>query len=110
MKETETTGGELVAADPELATTLLNEALNLIASGEPDTARLLLRDVVNGLMGLDILAEKTKIDSDRLRKVLSPEGSTTLQELSLIFTAVRTYVDLKILNAAIGRFASSNVI
>ncbi len=109
VKETEPTGGQLVAADPELATTLLNEALELIASGEPDPARLLIRDVVNGLVGFEMLAAKTEISGDRLREMLSPEGKATFQELSRIFVEVRTYVDRAILNEAIRQFETSSV-
>lgn len=110
VKETETTGGQLVAADPDLATTLLNEALELIASGEPAPARLLIRDVVNGLVGFEVLATKTEIAGDRLQEMLSPDGTTTFQELSQIFVAVRTYVDRVILNEAIRQFETSDVI
>ena len=41
------TSKERLQKDPELAKALLDEALILFLNGEPGTARLILRDLVN---------------------------------------------------------------
>ncbi len=38
---------ERVSRDPDFAKALLDEATTLFLSGEPDTARVILRDLVN---------------------------------------------------------------
>jgi hypothetical protein len=45
-----------VERDPEFAKALLDEAATLFLSGEPDTARLILRDLVNTPVGFGYLA------------------------------------------------------
>ncbi len=48
-----------VQRDPEFATVLLNEAVCLFLNGEPETARLILRDIVNATVGFEELANQT---------------------------------------------------
>jgi hypothetical protein len=50
---------ERVQKDPEFAQALLNEALTLFLNGEPETARLILRDLVNSTIGFERLADRT---------------------------------------------------
>lgn len=45
-----------VQREPEFAKALLDEATSLFLNGEPETARLILRDLVNATRGF----EKTK--------------------------------------------------
>jgi hypothetical protein len=40
-----------VQRDPEFAIALLDEAISLFLNGEPETARLILRDIVNATIG-----------------------------------------------------------
>jgi hypothetical protein len=40
-----------VSNDPEFAASLLNEAISLLVNGEPQTARLILRHLVNNTVG-----------------------------------------------------------
>ncbi|MBT9096509.1 hypothetical protein KFZ76_02140 [Methylovulum psychrotolerans] len=47
---------ERVRQDPDFAATLLNEALELFINGEPEIARLILRDLVNMTVGFEELA------------------------------------------------------
>ena len=44
---------ERVERDPDFAKALLDEAATLFLSGEPDTARLILRDLVNATVGFE---------------------------------------------------------
>ena len=44
---------ERVERDPEFAKALLDEAATLFLSDEPETARLILRDLVNATVGFE---------------------------------------------------------
>ena len=46
-----------VQTDPAFARVLLDEALALFFNNEPDTAKLILRDLVNATIGFESLAE-----------------------------------------------------
>ena len=48
-----------VKRDPEFAKALLDEAASLFLNGEPETARLILRYLVNATTGFEELANKT---------------------------------------------------
>ena len=50
---------ERVQRDPEFARALLDEATTLFLNGEADTARLVLRDLVNATVGFEALAAET---------------------------------------------------
>jgi hypothetical protein len=45
--------------DPGFATALFNEAIALVLNGEPETARLVLRDLVSATIGFEGLAIAT---------------------------------------------------
>ena len=47
---------ERVQSDPTFAQALLDEAATLFFNGEPETARLILSDLVNAEMGFEQLA------------------------------------------------------
>ena len=62
---------ETVAArvqnDPAFAQALLDEAITLFVNGEPESAKLILRDLVNATVGFEALAEEgviSKADLD----------------------------------------------
>ena len=44
-------------ADPEFIKALLDEAVTLFLNGEADTAKLMLRDLVNATLGFEGLAQ-----------------------------------------------------
>ncbi len=50
-----------VQREPEFANALLDEAASLFLNGEPETARLILRDLVNGTIGFEQLAEENLV-------------------------------------------------
>lgn len=55
-----------VQSDASFAQALLDEAATLFLNGEPETARLILRDLVNATMGfehLDTLTAKPSMDN-----------------------------------------------
>lgn len=81
-----------VENDPEFAKALLDEAATLFLSGEPDTARLILRDLVNATVGFEQLAELTDKPSKSLHRMLSPNGNPNMDNLAAIFAAIRDWL------------------
>ena len=83
---------ERVARDRQFANALLDEAATLFLSGEPETARLILRDLINATIGFEQLAEVTETPSKSLHRMLSPRGNPSMDNLSAIFGAVRHWL------------------
>lgn len=81
-----------VERDPDFAKALLDEAATLFLSGEPDAARLILRDLVNATVGFEGLAELTQKPSKSLHRMLSPKGNHSMDNLAAIFSAVRIWL------------------
>ncbi|HEY9766903.1 MAG TPA: hypothetical protein V6C71_00155 [Coleofasciculaceae cyanobacterium] len=50
-----------IQREPEFAKALLDEAASLFLNGEPETARLILKDLVNATTGFEKLADETLI-------------------------------------------------
>ena len=74
---------------PAFARALLDEAATLFLSGEPETARLTLRDLVNATLGFEQLAKLTAMPSKSLHRMLSPKGNPSMDNLAAIFNSVR---------------------
>ena len=85
---------ERVERDPDFAKALLDEAATLILSGEPEAARLILRDRVNATVGLEHLAELTHKPSKSLHRMLSRKGNPSMDNLAAIFGAVRNWLNV----------------
>ncbi|WP_035059353.1 helix-turn-helix domain-containing transcriptional regulator [Andreprevotia chitinilytica] len=81
---------ERVERDPAFAKALLDEAATLFLNGEPETARLILRDLVNATLGFEQLAEVTAKPSKSLHRMLSSKGNPSMDNLAAIFSAVRS--------------------
>ncbi len=81
-----------------LAKALLDEAATLFLADEPETARLILRDLVNATLGFEQLAKLTDLPSKSLHRMLSPKGNPSMDNLAAILGAVggRLKVDLKV--------------
>jgi DNA-binding phage protein len=80
---------ERVERDPAFAQALLDEAATLFLNGEPETARLILRDLVNATIGFEHLATLTAKPSKSLHRMLSPAGNPSMDNLAAIFHAIR---------------------
>jgi DNA-binding phage protein len=78
-----------VERDPAFAKALLDEAAPLFLSGEPETARLILRDLVNATLGFEQLAKLIDTPSKSLHRMLSPKGNPSMDNLAAIFGALR---------------------
>lgn len=80
---------ERVERDPAFTKALLDEAATLFLNGEAETARLILRDLVNATLGFEQLAEATDKPSKSLHRMLSPKGNPSMDNLAAIFGAMR---------------------
>jgi DNA-binding phage protein len=87
---------ERIERDPEFAKALLDEAATLFLSGEPETARLILRDLVNATVGFEHLAVLTDKPSKSLHRMLSPKGNPSMDNLAAIFDAIRARLNVGI--------------
>ena len=85
-----------VERDPEFANALLDEAANLFLSGEPETARLILRDLVNATIGFERLAKETATPSKSLHRMLSQSGNPRMDNLATIFRALQAKLHVNI--------------
>ncbi len=87
---------ERVERDPKFAKALLDEAATLFLGGEPETARLILRDLVNATVGFEQLAEMTDKPSKSLHRMLSPKGNPSMDNLAAIFGAIRAQLKVNL--------------
>jgi DNA-binding phage protein len=81
-----------VERDPAFAKELLNEATTLLISGEAETARVILRDLVNATLGFELLARLTDVPSKSLHRMLSPKGNPSMDNLAAILSAVSSKI------------------
>jgi DNA-binding phage protein len=87
---------ERVKRDPAFAKALLDEAVAHFLSGEPDTARLILRDLVNATVGFEQLAVATRKSAKSLHRMLSTNGNPSMDNLSLILGVLRKRLRVKL--------------
>ena len=86
-----------IKRDPAFAQALLDEAATLFLNGEPETAELILRELVNATSGFEALAIDVRKPSKSLHRMLSQAGNPTMESLSAIFVAIKKalHVDIK---------------
>lgn len=85
-----------VNRDPEFARALLDEACSLFLNGEPETARMILRDLVNATMGFEGLAEELSAQPKSLHRMLSQHGNPSMNNIAAIFSAVSNNLNVEI--------------
>lgn len=83
---------ERMLRDPAFARAMLDEAATLFLNGEPNMARLILRDLVNASIGFEALAAQTGTPSKSLHRMLSESGNPGMDNLAAIFGAVRKHL------------------
>lgn len=88
-RDSKMTVSERAKRDPAFAKALLDEALTLFLNGEPDTARLVLRDLVNATIGFERLATATNKPAKSLHRMLSPRGNPSMDNLAVIIGALQ---------------------
>lgn len=76
-------------SDPEFAASLMKEALTAFISGEPETARVILRELVNSTIGFELLSAELDIPSKSVHRMLSARGNPTMDNLTNIFVALQ---------------------
>ena len=87
---------ERVEREPAFAQALLDEAATLFLNGEPETARLILRDLVNATLGFEQLAALTFKPSKSLHRMLSPHGNPSMDNLAAIIDAIRVRLKVNV--------------
>lgn len=87
---------ERVERDPAFAKALLDEAASLFLNGEPNMARLILRDLVNATVGFEALAQEVAKPSKSLHRMLSEQGNPSMDNLASIFAAIRRTLRVEI--------------
>ncbi len=85
-----------IKSDPALANAVLDEAVTLFLNGEPDTARLALRDLVNGTVGFERLAIATGTPAKSLHRMLSARGNPSMNNLSTILVVLGKRLRVKL--------------
>ena len=84
---------ERAERDPDFATSLIQEVLAAILEGDPETARIILRELVNSTIGFETLAEKLDKSSKSIHRMLSPQGNPTMDNLTSILVALQKGLD-----------------
>ncbi len=92
---------ERVNRDPAFAKALLDEACTLFLNGEPETARLILRDLVNATIGFEALAKTIPTPPKSLHRMLSERGNPNMNNVAAIFSAVSKNLHVHIKTAVV---------
>ena len=85
-----------VERDPAFAQALLDEAITLFVNGEPESARLILRDLVNATVGFQALAEEIDKPAKSLHRMLSRSGNPTMSNISAVFAAIKRALNVEV--------------
>ncbi len=98
---------ERVNRDPGFARALLDEASKLLLSGEAETARLILRDLVNATIGFEELSRAIDKPAKSLHRMLSERGNPSMDNTAAIFSAVcknlNVEIETKVVSARKGK-------
>jgi len=76
-------------SDPAFAQALLDEAITLFVNGDPESAKLILRDLINATVGFEALADEIQKPAKSLHRMLSRSGNPTMSNISAVFAAVK---------------------
>ena len=85
-----------IQKDSTFAAALFDEAISLFLNGEPETARLILRELINSTIGFEELATETSKPSKSLHRMLSAKGNPTMDNLTIILNILRKKLDVDI--------------
>ena len=85
-----------VQNDPAFAQALLDEAITLFVNGEPESAKLILRDLVNATVGFEALAGEIHKPAKSLHRMLSQSGNPTMSNISAIFSAIKRALKVEV--------------
>ena len=82
--------------DPAYARALLDEAASLFLNGEPEAARVTLRELVNATVGFERLGELAGRPPKSLHRMLSAAGNPSMDNLAAIFGAIRHELEVEL--------------
>jgi DNA-binding phage protein len=99
-REFKKTAAARARREPAFAQALLDESATLFLNGEPDEARLVLRELINSTIGFEALAELTSKPSKSLHRMLSRDGNPSMDNLSGIFGVLRRRLKLRLEGSA----------
>jgi len=85
-----------VRSDPAFAQALLDEAITQFVNGEPGSAKLILRDLVNATVGFETLAEEIHKPAKSLHRMRSKSGNPTMSNLSAVFAAIKRTLKVEV--------------
>ena len=88
--------GARVQSDPAFAQALLDEAIALFVNGEPESAKLILRDLVNATVGFEALADEIHKPAKSLHRMLSKPGNSTMSNVSAFFAAIKRALKVEV--------------
>ena len=74
----------------------LTRPTSLFVNGEPNSAKLILRDLVNATVGFEALAEEIHKPSKSLHRMLSPSGNPTMSNVSAVFAAIKRALKVEV--------------
>ena len=67
-----------------------------IGLAQSQTARLILRELVNSTIGFELLAEELNKPSKSIHRMLSPKGNPTMDNLTSILSVLQSKLDFAI--------------
>ncbi|AGX87501.1 DNA-binding protein [Candidatus Symbiobacter mobilis] len=85
-----------VQNDPAFAQALFDEAITLFIHGEPESAKLILRDLVNATVGFEALADEIHKPAKSLHRMLSKSGNPTMRNISAVFAAIQSALKVEV--------------
>ena len=85
-----------VKNDSAFAQALLDEAITLFINGEHESAKLILRDLVNATVGFEALAEEIQKPPKSLHRMLSQSGNPTMKNISAVFAAIKRALNVEV--------------
>lgn len=96
IRDFKETAAARVQSDPAFAQALLDEAITLFVNGEPESAKLILRDRVNATVGFEALADEIHKPAKSLHRMLSKSGNPTMTNVSAIFAAIERALKVEV--------------
>ena len=87
---------ERAERDPDFAASLMNEAVSSFLSGDSETSRLVLRELVNSTIGFEFLAKELQKPSKSVHRMLSLKGNPTMDNFTHILYILQDRLHCKI--------------
>lgn len=88
--------GRRLTAFCRSAQALLDEAITLFVNGEPESATLILLDLVNATLGFEALAEEIHKPAKSLHRMLSQAGNPTMSNISAVFAEIKRALKVEV--------------